>query len=326
MRGGWFEDTRMMWGEKRAGLIFHRAVTSLVVLYIHNELQTRWLPTISDPTTIDWIAARCVAGYTLFQQLPAIVKGFLDDFFFIIAGSTADQENAQSLILDALHFLGFALSEAKLVSEGKLSTRIDILGHCFDLTAMTRGVALYKQTRARDTIADLLQQKTWKLESLQSLLGLLQSVQRGVPRRWPLAPAYAVLHSQGPNAPKTTALRPSEDAVRILRRVDATIHLQKDLKAILVPWPTPISSFAEMQPESDASKHYGFASVLRHTDPIAYFTRGKWPLSPGADTNIDLLEALAIVIAGATFAPPSSQGDELRSDRTLPQRLLRSTP
>jgi hypothetical protein len=303
MRGGWFEDTRMMWGGKRAGIIFHRAVTSLVVLFIHKKLQTHWLPTITDPTTLEWISARRAAGFTPQQQLPAIVKGFLDDFFFIIAGSPADQERARSLIFDALHFLRFALSEAKLVSDGKLTTRIDILGHCFDLAAMTRGVAQYKQIRAKDTIADLLKRKTWKLESLQSLLGLLQSVRRGVPRRWPLAPAYAVLHSQGPNAPRTTPLRPSEDAIRILRRVDATIHLQKNLMAIPVPWPTPINSFEELQPESDASKHYGFAAVLRHTEPIAYFTRGKWPTCPGPDTNIDLLEAIAILIAGATFGP-----------------------
>jgi hypothetical protein len=84
MRGGWFEDTRMMWGGKRAGIIFHRAVTSLVVLFIHNKLQTHWLPTIADPTTLEWISARRAAGFTPQQQLPAIVKGFLDDFFFFI--------------------------------------------------------------------------------------------------------------------------------------------------------------------------------------------------------------------------------------------------
>ena len=175
MRGGWFEDTRMMWGGKRAGIIFHRAVTSLVVLFIHQKLQTDWLPLISDPTTNEWISARRAAGYATPQLLPAIVKGFLDDFFFIIAGSASDQERAHSIIFNALHFLGFALSESKLISDGPLTTKIDILGHFFDLANMTRGVPQYKQTRAKDTIADLLHHKAWKLESLQSLLGLLQS-------------------------------------------------------------------------------------------------------------------------------------------------------
>ena len=79
MRGGWFEDTRMMWRDKRAGIIFHRAVTSLVVLFIQQKLQTDWLPLISDPTTNEWISARRVAGYATPQLLPAMVTAHAQD-------------------------------------------------------------------------------------------------------------------------------------------------------------------------------------------------------------------------------------------------------
>lgn len=301
MRGGWFEDTRMMWGGKRAGILFHRAVTSLVVLFIQKRLQTVWMDTISSLTTRKWITSRRAGGYRDEQLLPAIVKGFLDDFFFIIAGSPEDQAGARSIILDALHHLGFALSESKLLSDGTLSSRIDILGHVFDLKTMTRGVAPYKQKRATDSITDLLNSRTWPLETLQSLLGLLQSVKRSVPRRWPLAPAYAVLHSQGPDPPAKTALRPSSLAKTILQRVIATITLPKSLYTVTIPWPTPTDAFALFQPESDASKHYGFGAILRDTDTTSLYTRGPWPTPPSAGTNIDLLEAIAVLITGTTF-------------------------
>ena len=221
----------------------------------------------------------------------------------------------RQIALDAISYLGFAISQTKFAVEGSLSDNFEVLGHDFRLRAGVRAITPYKQKRLRFALDSLLSSTKWDRKLLEQTLGLIQSVKSPIPRRWLLAAVYRSLHSTDHLRRPPANVHPSPRARLMLQRVRNTLHETKPLDFIPLPWPKPLGSLAPMQPESDACKVHGFGAVLLFNN-VLRFAAGAWP-SDASAINIDLLEGLAVLYGVASFADLlSGQRIVLRCDNS----------
>ena len=297
LHGGFFRDLRMQWGAKQSGSTFHRGVTSLIVRWIIHVLLSDWLPTISCPDTLAWVAARVDAGFSDSQTLPALVNGFLDDFFLFACGTEDDIERAHALAIHAIWFLGFKISASKYAIEGTPKEEVEVLGHALHLDALQRAVTQHKADRISQDIQSLLSRSTWPKDTLEALIGLIQSVREDIGVRLNLFPLYAVLwagHSR--SGPPTY---PSPAAVRVLQKVARCLHKPRPFYSSTTQWPTPASVICDGIPVTDATPT-GYGGVFLHDSTLFYFA-GQWPRH-FQSVHIDVYEAITVLLAAATWS------------------------
>jgi len=304
IRGGYGEDTKMQWGGTSAANNYFRAVTNTTVKWIILILETFWKPSIKDPEVKQWIAHRELAGFTDQQTLPAVVDGFLDDMIIALSGSQEDKELGQIWVLTAIRFLGMKLSEVKFKEDGMLNERCNFLGDNYDLISWTRGIPFHKQDRLMDVLPSLLQQVQWHRKTLESLLGLLESVKGNVPRQWNLLPLYRILHSKDAefpiNEPPEFVL-PSRKGKVIIERIMNTLHERQSLFWQPTQWPNPNETLLDGVAENDACIVHGFGGTIRIGN-ILYYMAEKWSHVPGFETiDIFSLECFTILLMVLTL-------------------------
>ena len=230
MQGGFFQDIALAWGGVRAGSIFFRAITTLVVHYVTHRLIHEWVPTIEHPEVLTWIKTRLDAGYSKEQALPAFIRGFLDDYFSFIAGTDEDHERAMNIIHDSFIKLKLKVSTKKEMEEGGLRKNIDILGLNIQLDDFTMGVPAHKVRRLIHMFNKLLTMKKWPQILLSQALGLLESVKIVIPRRIRMSTLYRILHSQGSINPlRKIQLCPSPQAIEIVQRTLHHLHERRSI-------------------------------------------------------------------------------------------------
>jgi hypothetical protein len=314
---GFLRDMRMQWGAKASGSVYHRGVTTLVVKYVTDRLQKLWLPKIECPLLRKWSSDRLAAGLEGVQVLPASVDGFLDDFFFFVCGSEADRDRAHEVIMDAFKFLGFTISQSKFKEEGTLSRVGEVLGHGIDLLTSERFVTAHKRARIIKIIRELLDLSMWDRKTIESLVGVIQSIKHDVPRRWRLSDLYAVVYAEGVPG-KGDNVYASKRAKRALQLVLDTLHLRCPLRSRPTRWPTPMAVLCDGAPTMDAATSVGYGGVLK-IGPIVEYFRGVWPSAvlQSGRLRIEILEALTVILTAVTWGPSFAGRKVLfRSDNT----------
>ena len=298
---GFLRDQRMQWGAKASGSVYHRGVTTLIVKYVTDRLLKLWVPKIQCPQVRQWSADRLAAGLEGVQAMPASVDGFLDDFFFIVSGTAADRERAREVILDAFRFLGFTISTSKFKEEGTLGQVGEVLGHGIDLKALERFVTAHKKARIEKIINELLDLEIWDRKTIESLVGVIQSVKHDVPRRWRLSDLYAVVYADGVPGPGDNVFA-SKRAKRALKFVMDTLHIRSPLRACPTRWPTPLAVLCDGAPTMDAATSVGYGGVLKIGTAVEYF-RGVWPAAVlrSGTLRIEILEALTVILTALTW-------------------------
>ena len=300
LQGGFFQDISLSWGGVRAGSLFFRAITSLVVRYITYLLIRDWMPTIQHAEVLQWIAARRAAGYSAEQCLPAFIRGFLDDFFSFIAGTDEDHERAMVIINQAFVTLNLIISEPKEKEEGGLRRDVDILGLNIRLTSYTMGVPQHKVRRLRHMFGEILKQKKWSQALLSQALGLLQSVKFVIPRRLRLLPLYGVLYSRGQIRPDGfIKVRPSKTAIEIVQRFLQHLDERQSIWWSPTAWHIPSGVILERIPMVDACLGFGYGGVIRIDDTLFWFQQ-KWERK--MTIHIDLCESIAALVGIMTFS------------------------
>jgi len=302
-------DKRMEWGMANSGNVFHRAVTCIMVRWVEKVLLEEWVPTIRCGVTKKWMQERIEKGLDGNQGVPGFVHGFLDDYWFFLAGEESDIERARTMIMKAFEHVGFTVSKSKMESEGTPEESGVILGHDIDLKTGTRGVTEFKRVRIRDQVAALGSQGRWDRKLLESLLGLIQSIRDDVRRRWRLDPLYALLRrkSRGEEG-KTVAI--SKRALKVMEKVLATLEERRDLAFVKTRWIIPAAPTMEGIANTDASSLVGYGGAMVMGEEVVFFS-GKWrdDIREGLVTDgvrapivsIACLEALTVVMAAATW-------------------------
>jgi hypothetical protein len=311
--GGYMSHLKLLWGVASAATIFNRTITTITVKYVEHCLWTKWVPTIECPMCIQWIADRKAAGITDGRDLiPGFISAFLDDSCIFLGGTDADRNRGREVVLSAYAFLGWTISQPKMVEEGSLDSTIVVLGHGFDLRKEERFVTKHKISRIRTGISKLAKaSKVSKLE-LASLLGLIQSVRANIARRWRLSPLYGCLH--GPVGNFTVL---SQRARACLRRVDESLEERRSVWTLPPRWEVPSFPLVNHIPNVDAAEQSGLGGVMIVGTKLLFFAR-KWSASLKlARIGIAPLEALAVVTAAAVWGPSwSGRNVVLRSDST----------
>jgi hypothetical protein len=314
LRGGYGEDLKMQWGGTAAANNFHRAVTNTTVKWILYVLRVYWQPHITDEATLQWISNRRLAGFKDTQALPATVDGFLDDFIIALCGNEEDKELGRIWVLAAIDYLGMTLSKAKFVEDGMLNNRCNFLGDNYDLVNWTRGIPQHKQDRLMDTLPDMLHQKRWRRKTLESLLGLLESVKGNVPRKWNLLPLYRILHSKDSEYPINEPpeyVNPSDKGKLIIERIMNTVHERRSLFWQPSQWPNPSNILLEWVAENDACIIKGFGGTIRIGNTLFYMAE-EWEHVPGySDIDIFSLECFTILLMVLTL------GDSLANRKII---------
>jgi hypothetical protein len=225
IQGGYFSPATALWGIKSIGEVFHRTITSLTVLWIERQLVEMWLPHIECPLTKAWIAARRRAGLTGRDLLPAFVSAFLDDAYIFLAGTANDAKLGRKIVMEAFAYLGWTMSQKKLLTEGALHHIIIVLGHGVDCKLGERFIIQYKQDRIKDRALPAIRTGSVSRDILASLLGLIQSVIGNVIRRWRLCPLYRCLHRDA----TADVIHLSPRAIACLQRVVDTLHERRSV-------------------------------------------------------------------------------------------------
>ena len=300
--GGFFRDKRAQWGGKYISSLFHRAITTLFVKYATKQLLDRWVPNITSTKAKQWMRVRKEAGLAPHQCMPAIIGGFLDDFFPIVCGNERDIALAHTIIMDAFDYFGFTLSASKLVAAGTPSTTGTILGHGVDLERLILYITKHKQARIREIFDPMMLARNWNRDALQSGIGLLQSVIDDTEARWRLLPMYQVLHAHGVGELKTT-VTPSATARRCLKFVLSTLDAHSPILQQPIIWPQPSDSLIQMMPIVDAASTLGYGGCLLVGAKV-YFFGGMWPdfVRDTTDIPIFVLEAIAVLMGLFTWA------------------------
>jgi len=314
LRGGYGEDTKMQWGGTAAANNYFRAVTNTTVKWILFLLENFWKPFITDPEVKKWIAHRELAGFTDQQALPAVVDGFLDDFIIALCGSPEDKMLGQMWVLTAIRFLGMKLSEAKFEEDGMLNENCNFLGDNYDLIDWTRGIPQHKQDRLMDVLPPMLVQAQWHRKTLESLLGLLESVKGNVPRQWNLLPLYRILHSRDAyfpiNEPPEFVV-PSDKGRLIIERIQNTLHERQSLFWQATQWPNPSETLLDGVAENDACIIHGFGGAMRIGN-ILFYMAEKWDHVPGFESiDIFSLECFTILLMVLTL------GDSIKGRKII---------
>lgn len=307
--GGFMQDKRMEWGMANSGNVFHRAVTCVMVRWIEKVLLEEWMPTLECKITKKWVKARLQQGHVGQQGVPGFVHGFLDDYWFFLAGTEGDIERAKDLIMAAFEHVGFTISASKLETEGTPEENGVILGHEIDLGTGTRGVTEYKKVRIRDQVRALGEHGRWNRKLLESLLGLIQSIRGDVRRRWRLDPLYALLRRRGEMAVSEN-VKITNRAQKVLQKVLDTLDERQLLAARATRWVIPTAPTVEGIANTDASSLVGYGGAMVMDGLVLYFA-GKWSKQIREGTVLDgvrsplvdiaCLEALTVIVAAATW-------------------------
>jgi len=302
-QGGFYRDKRAQWGGKYISSLFHRTITTLFVKYATKQLLEQWAPKITSEKSKIWMRKRQDAGLAPHQCMPAIIGGFLDDFFPIVCGNAQDIDLAHRIVMQAFDYFGFTLSASKLIAAGTPSPTGTILGHGVDLQRLVLYITKHKQARIRDIFKPMILSRKWNREELQSGIGLLQSVIDDTDARWRLLPLYQVLHAQGVGVHKTTVI-PSATAKRCLQFVLSTLHVEAPILRQPTMWPTPSDTLIEMMPIVDAASTLGYGGCLLVGKKVYYFG-GMWPdyIRHTKHIPIFVLEAVAVLMGLFTWAP-----------------------
>jgi hypothetical protein len=85
-QGGFMVDKRVDWGMANSGNVFHRAVTCIMVRWVEKVLMEEWVPTMRCQITKKWMQERIECGHDGQQGVPGFVHGFLDEYWFFLAG------------------------------------------------------------------------------------------------------------------------------------------------------------------------------------------------------------------------------------------------
>jgi hypothetical protein len=301
-RGGFYRDKRAQWGGKYISSLFHRAITTLFVKYATKQLVENWAPRITSQKAKLWMRKRTAAGLAPHQCIPAVIGGFLDDFFPVVCGNAADIALAHGIVMKAFEYFGFTLSASKLAAAGTPSPTGTILGHGVDLKQLIFFITKHKQARIRDIFEPMLQALKWNREALQSGIGLLQSVVDDTDARWRLLPLYQVLHALGIGNRKTTVI-PSATARRCLQFVMATLDAHAPILRQPTMWPQPSDTLIQMMPIVDAASTLGYGGCLLVSNQVFFFG-GMWPdfVRNTTDIPIFVLEAIAVLMGMFTWA------------------------
>jgi hypothetical protein len=155
-----------------------------------------------------------------------------------------------------------------------------------------------------DVLPSLLQQVQWHRKTLESLLGLLESVKGNVPRQWNLLPLYRILHSKDAefpiNEPPEFVL-PSRKGKVIIERIMNTLHERQSLFWQPTQWPNPNETLLDGVAENDACIIHGFGGAIR-IGSILYYMAEKWDHVPGFETiDIFSLECFTILLMVLTL-------------------------
>ena len=271
------------------------------------------MPTIECTLCRAWIDKRRAAGIADGRDLiPGFISAFLDDSCIFLGGTKEDRNRGRDIVLAAYAFLGWTISEPKMVEEGSLGSTIIVLGHGFDLLKEERFVTKHKISRIRTGIFKLSKEsKIIKLE-LASLLGLIQSVRSNIKRRWRLSPVYGCLH--GPDGDFTTLSRRARDC---LRRVDESLEERRSVWTLPPRWEVPSFPLVDHIPNVDAAEQAGLGGVMVSGSELLYFARNWSDPLKHSRIGIAPLEALAAVVAAAIWGHNwSGRNVVLRSDST----------
>jgi hypothetical protein len=321
--GGFMQDKRMEWGMANSGNVFHRAVTCLMVRWIEKVLLEEWVPTIECGIARKWVEARLQQGHEGQQGVPGFVHGFLDDYWFFLAGTEGNIERAKDMIMAAFAHVGFTISASKMETEGTPETTGVTLGHDIDLNSATRGVTQHKKVRVRDQVLALGGHGRWNRKLLESLLGLMQSMRGDVRRRWRLDPLCALLRRRGEMAVSET-VKITARAQKVLQKVLDTLEERQPLAARATRRVIPTAPTVKGVANTDASSLVGHGGAMVKGGVVLHFA-GKWSTkiregrvlggvrAPLVD--IACLEALAVIVAAATWGHLwSGRKAVLRSD------------
>jgi hypothetical protein len=194
---GFLRDKFLEWGQRAAGALYHRGVTTLHVKWLNYSLEKHWAPFITCPKTKAWRVARQRQGFEGINILPAWIGAFLDDIFYFACGNDADIKLAHKVMMTALAYLGFELSMKKFEEEGTPASTGEVLGHGCDLLRGRRFVTAYKKARVRELLQPMLAQQTWCRATLEKVVGLLQSIREDVWATWRLHALYNCLYAKG---------------------------------------------------------------------------------------------------------------------------------
>ena len=111
------------------------------------------MPTIECTLCRAWIDKRRAAGIADGRDLiPGFISAFLDDSCIFLGGTKEDRNRGRVIVLAAYAFLGWTISEPKMVEEGPLGSTIIVLGHGFDLLKEERFVTKHKISRIRRSL------------------------------------------------------------------------------------------------------------------------------------------------------------------------------
>ena len=314
IRGGYGEDKKLEWGGTFAANFFNRAITNTTVKWVLFVLEQRWQPTIVDKEVNFWIQNRHLAGFSGQQALPATVDGFLDDYIIALCGNDVDKENGRLWVLTAIKFLDMKLSKSKFIEDGMLREQCSFLGDNYDLVKWTRGIPQHKQDRLMDTLPLLLQDAKWHRKTLESLLGLVESVKGNIPRKWNLLPLYRILHSQDAFYPINEPpefVNSSATGQKIVQRIMNTLHERQSLFWAPSQWPNPAGTLLDGVSENDACIIHGFGGAIRYGN-ILFYMAGEWDHVPGfSSIDIFSLECFTILLMVLTL------GDTLKGKRII---------
>jgi hypothetical protein len=298
--GGFMTHVRCEWGQAMSGTWFHRAVTSLMVRWIEKALKEKWVPTIQCETVKRWIADRLEMfpgawekspeelqaekddptaeqrqpkNRNSTQAVPGTCQGFLDDFWILVAGTTADVASARSIVMEAFHDLGFIVSQSKLETEGNPDPEIVMLGHDVNLLDGTRGITEYKRVRIQDQIRDLGTSNRWSRKLVERLLGLLQSVREDVDRRWNLTSLYQIMRRRTSSSDEWVF--PTQRARQTLEKVLDTLCERRSLSRRVTRWVIPAAPTLLSIVNTDASSLQGLGGAVLQEGVLEHFGE-KW--------------------------------------------------